>query len=312
MDLDHLNRSQREAVLTTEGPLLVLAGAGSGKTRVITHRVAYLLEQGIEPESIVAITFTNKASEEMRLRLRKMVGKSIANSLVMGTFHSLGARMIREQPQDFGMPKRFSILDQGDVYGSIRSLLREVGFHGKANDRRFDPGAIAQRISLWKNDFWSYEQAHTYSQSPSASEYDEIASAVFEAYEDRLSSMGAVDFDDLVCKIAQGLLHHAETKERWSQRFRYILVDEYQDTNQAQMQMLQGLLNDQQNLCVVGDDDQAIYGWRGAKVENILAFDKTFPAAKVIKLEINYRSIPPIITCSNHLVAHNSNRYDKS
>ena len=308
MDLSSLNPAQREAVLHDRGPLLVLAGAGSGKTRVITHRIAHLLEQGTEPEQIVALSFTNKAADEMRERVAKLVGKQRADKLVLGTFHSLGAWMMREDPQGFDIPKRFQILDQGDVYGIVRSLLREHGYHGPASKRRFDLGAVVQRISLWKNDFLTTEQVK---RIISSNDYDDIAAELYDSYEDRLRSLACVDFDDLVCRIAGRLQEDPLTKKRWQQRFRYLLVDEYQDTNTAQFQMLLELLGPERNLCVVGDDDQAIYGWRGAKVANILGFDLYFRDAKVVKLEANYRSCPPITTCANSVIANNSSRHDK-
>jgi superfamily I DNA/RNA helicase len=308
MDLSTLNPAQREAVLHTEGPLLVLAGAGSGKTRVITHRIAYLLERGVGPEQIVALSFTNKAADEMRERLAKMVGNKQAGALVLGTFHSLGAWMMREDPQGFGVPKRFQILDQGDVYGIVRSLLREHGYHGPASQKRFDLGAIVQRISLWKNEFMTTEQV---TKIVSSNDYDDIAAELYDSYEDRLRSLACVDFDDLVCRIALRLQEDPECKQRWRERFRYLLVDEYQDTNTAQFEMLRELLGPTRNLCVVGDDDQAIYGWRGAKVANILGFHVYFREAKVIKLESNYRSKPPITTCANALITHNTSRHDK-
>jgi superfamily I DNA/RNA helicase len=308
MDLSSLNPAQREAVLHTEGPLLVLAGAGSGKTRVITHRIAYLLERGVEPEQIVALSFTNKAADEMRERIAKMVGPKRAGALVLGTFHSLGSWMMREDPQGFDVPKRFQILDQGDVYGIVRSLLREHGYHGPASQRRFDLGAVVQRISLWKNDFMTTEEVK---KIVSSNDYDDIAAELYDSYEDRLRSLACVDFDDLVCRIALRLQDDPECKKRWQQRFRYLLVDEYQDTNTAQFQMLLELLGPTRNLCVVGDDDQAIYGWRGAKVANILGFHVYFREAMVIKLEANYRSKPAITTCANALIAHNGSRHDK-
>ncbi len=308
MDLSSLNPAQREAVLHTKGPLLVLTGAGSGKTRVITHRIAHLLEQGTKPEQIVALSFTNKAADEMRERLAKMVGKKRAGSLVLGTFHSLGAWMMREDPQGFDIPKRFQILDQGDVNGIVRSLLREHGYHGPATKKRFDVNAIVQRISLWKNEFFCVDEVKNIK---SSNDYDEIAAELYDSYEDRLRGLACVDFDDLVCRIALRLQEDPLAKKRWRERFHYLLVDEYQDTNTAQFQMLLELLGPDRNLCVVGDDDQAIYGWRGAKVTNILGFDVYFRDAKVVKLEANYRSCPPITTCANSVIVHNSNRHDK-
>jgi DNA helicase-2/ATP-dependent DNA helicase PcrA len=308
MDLSHLNPSQREAVQHTDGPLLVLAGAGSGKTRVITHRIEHLLSLGVPGPRIVALSFTNKAAGEMRERLGSMVGRSVASELSLGTFHSLGAAMIRLEPEVFGLPgKRFSILDQGDVYGVVRSLLREHGHHAAGGDRRFDLGAVVQRISLWKNEFVT--EANVDAQV--VDEYDVVAASIYGPYEERLRTLGAVDFDDLVCLIARTLKHDEEARERWRGRFDYVMVDEYQDTNGAQVQMLRQLVRPPLNLCVVGDDDQAIYGWRGAKVENILGFADRFPGATVVKLQENYRSRAPILHCAGAVVAHNQRRHDK-
>ncbi|HRI07830.1 MAG TPA: UvrD-helicase domain-containing protein [Nannocystaceae bacterium] len=308
MDLSALNKPQREAVLCIDGPLLVLAGAGSGKTRVITHRIVHMLERGIAPGTIVALSFTNKAADEMRERLVKMIGKA-AGDLVLGTFHSVGAQMMRETPEGFGVPKRFGILDQGDQYGIVRSLLRDHGHHGAGADRRYDLGAIVQRISLWKNEFITPEEAAHPSRQES--EYDEVAADVYPAYEDRLQTLGAVDFDDLVCRIAHRLADDPRLCAYWRERYHYLLVDEYQDTNRAQLEVVRRLAGPRENVCVVGDDDQAIYGWRGAKVANILGFDMYFPRARVIKLEQNYRSFAPILHCANGVIVHNKGRYDK-
>src|SRR5688572_11996535 len=213
MDLARLNPSQRAAVESTEGPVLVLAGAGSGKTRVITHRVAHLLELGVPPERIVAVSFTNKAAGEMRERLAAMVGPKIATALVLATFHILGASMRRAEPDVFGLPSaRFSILDQGDVFGLVRSLLREHGHHGAA-ERRFDVPAIVQRLSLWKNAF--VECTGDAAQAQIVDEYDAVAASIYPAFEDRLRSLGAVDFDDLVCLVARHLRDDAAIRERW-------------------------------------------------------------------------------------------------
>ncbi|TPV93073.1 MAG: hypothetical protein B7733_22425 [Myxococcales bacterium FL481] len=308
MDLSHLNPAQREAAEHVDGPLLILAGAGSGKTRVITHRVARLVDLGVPPDHIVALSFTNKAADEMRDRLRKMIGRRVAKELVLATFHSLGAKILREDPKSFGVPARFSILDQGDVFGVVRGLLREHGVHGPGNDRRFDIGAIVQRISLWKNEF----VAPTDATSQGDDEYDAIAAQVYAPYHDRLRSMGAVDFDDLVCHVAEVLRDNEDVRDRWRSQFSFLMVDEYQDTNSAQFEMLRQLLGPHDNLAVVGDDDQAIYGWRGAKVENILGFDMHFPAAKIVRLEANYRSRPAILSCANAVIRNNRLRHDKS
>ncbi|HET6583176.1 MAG TPA: UvrD-helicase domain-containing protein, partial [Nannocystaceae bacterium] len=307
MDLSRLNPSQRAAVECTEGPLCVLAGAGSGKTRVITHRIGHLLELGVPPERIVAVTFTNKAAAEMRERLAAMVGRKVAADLVLGTFHALGARMMREDPEGFELDSaRFTILDQGDVIGVVRGLLREHGHHGY-DDRRFDIPAVVQRISLWKNDF---VEAHDIEKHV-VDEYDAVASSIYAAYDDRLRSLGAVDFDDLVCRIAARLRDDDRVRARWRSQVDYTLVDEYQDTNTAQFEMLRQLCGPPHNLCVVGDDDQAIYGWRGAKIENILRFPGLFPGTKVVKLEENYRSRAAILECANAVVRNNKARNDK-
>ncbi len=309
MDLSHLNPSQRRAVETTEGPVLVLAGAGSGKTRVITHRIQRLVEMGIPPESIVALSFTNKAAGEMRERLHRMVGGAVAEKLVLSTFHSLGVRMIREDPDGFDLPSRFTILDQGDVYGIVRSLLREYGFHGPGNDRRFDLGAVVQRISLWKNEFVDEDDLRE--KAKYGNEYDEVTAVLYQPYEDRLRSLGAVDFDDLVVHIAATLRDSEPMRAHWQRKFAYLMVDEYQDTNSAQFEMLRHMLTPAQNLCVVGDDDQAIYGWRGAKVANILGFDMMFPNAEVIRLQENYRSRAQICRVANGVISHNEARHEK-
>ncbi|HGG58086.1 MAG TPA: DNA helicase UvrD, partial [Nannocystis exedens] len=274
VDLSALNSNQRRAVLLIDGPMLVLAGAGSGKTRVITHRIAHMIEEGIAPSTIVALSFTNKAAGEMRERLQAMIGKATAREVVLGTFHSVGAQMMRETPEGFGVPKRFSILDQGDQYGLVRGLLRDLGHHGPAGDRRYDLGAIVQRISLWKNDFIDPRSAADPLRHES--DYDEVAAEVYPEYEDRLRSLGAVDFDDLVCRIAHCIDNDAELCAHWRQRYHYLLIDEYQDTNRAQLEVVRRLAGPRENICVVGDDDQAIYGWRGAKVSNILGFDMLF------------------------------------
>ncbi len=311
MDLSHLNPSQRSAVECIDGPLLVLAGAGSGKTRVITHRMQNLIELGVPADRIVGVTFTNKAAGEMRERLGGMVGHKLANEVLLATFHSLGARLLRLDPDGFGLPSaRFSILDQGDVFGIVRSLMREFGHHGAGGERRFDIPAITQRISLWKNAFVPFEEEAV--ERLIIDEYDVVAASIYPAYEDRLRTLGAVDFDDLVCLVARTLSEKPDVRAKWQDTFDYIMVDEYQDTNDAQLEFLRQLSRPPHNLCVVGDDDQAIYGWRGAKVENILRFDQMFANTKVVKLEENYRCRAPILHCANEVVANNKTRHDKT
>lgn len=309
LDLSQLNPSQKRAVLCVDGPVLVLAGAGSGKTRVITHRIVHLMEQGVAADHIVAVSFTNKAADEMRERVASMIGRKAAAALNMATFHSLGAQMLREDPTGFGLPSaRFSILDQGDIMGMVRGLLREHGHHGGGGDRRYDIPGIVQRISLWKNAFVTPATV----EREIVDEYDVVAASIYGPYEDRLRTLGAVDFDDLVCLVAHHLRDDDAQRARWRTRFSHMMVDEYQDTNDAQFEFLRQLVGPPHNLCVVGDDDQAIYGWRGAKVENILQFDREFPTVEIIKLEENYRCRAPIVACANAVVLHNQTRRAKS
>ncbi|RMG98302.1 MAG: hypothetical protein D6705_06355, partial [Deltaproteobacteria bacterium] len=305
----NLNPEQARAVATTEGPVLILAGAGSGKTRVLTHRIAHLLELGVAPDTIVGVTFTNKAAEEMRERVAAMVDTELAGRLVLSTFHSLGARMLREDPQGFGLPSgRFSILDQGDVLGIVRSLLAELRIHVPGGEKRFDVAAVCTRIGLWKNAFESPEEVASRTHEDP---YDAVAAEVYGPYVERTAALGAVDFDDLVCRVARILAEAPEVAARWQARFQYLMVDEYQDTNAAQLELVRHLAGPARNLCVVGDDDQAIYGFRGATVANILSFEKHFPGAEVIKLERNYRSRPSILRAANATIAHNRYRYAK-
>ncbi|PIE19539.1 MAG: hypothetical protein CSA65_02095 [Proteobacteria bacterium] len=298
-----LNPEQKKAVETTEGPLLVLAGAGSGKTRVITHRIAYLLDRGVAPQTILGVTFTNKAAEEMRERLCGMVGPDAAGTITLSTFHSLGLMMLRQQGG--GRSGRFSIFDTGDQLGVLRDLLRRT-----RHERAYDLGSLLSRISAWKNDFLRDDQLGD-SQDP----YDQAAAILYPAYREQLAAYAAVDFDDLVCEPARRLSEDPAFRERWQGRYRYLLVDEYQDTNGAQLRLLRGLAGASEdgppNICVVGDDDQAIYGWRGADVRHILRFAKDFPGAEVIYLQRNYRSVGHVLDLANQVIVQNPNRHDK-
>lgn len=301
-----LNEAQHAAVIHGQGPLLVLAGAGSGKTRVITYRIAHLLEQGVRAESILAVSFTNKATGELQERMSKLVGKQAAEALWLSTFHSFGVRFLSEEGPMAGHGERFVVVDQGDSMGLIRELLKKH-WPGSA-DRKLDIGAVQARISLWKNAFLSPEQV-----PEPTFEYDEAALAVFGPYEETLRSMHGYDFDDLVLVPARLLSEHADLREKWQNRFRHILVDEFQDTSQSQLELTKLLMNPLKNLCVVGDDDQSIYGWRGAQVENIVGFDKMFPSAKVVMLETNYRSNQPILDVANAAIHQStSKRHSKT
>lgn len=306
LSLTHLDESQRAAVLFERGPLLVLAGAGSGKTRVLTHRIAHLvLERGVRPEQILAVSFTNKAAEEMGERMVPLIGVKHAKALWLSTFHSFGVRFAKEEAKTlFGEAGRFSIYDQGDAVGLVREIVRREGI----GDRKLDLWAVQGRISLWKNKMILPGMVKV----NDAVEYDRIAADVYPHYEASLRSMRAFDFDDLVVRPATLLSTNAEVRERWSQRFRYLLIDEFQDTNTAQMALVKSLVGVQRNVMVVGDDDQAIYGWRGAEVENILDFEKTFPGTTVIKIVRNYRSVPEVLTIANVAMKQATKRHEKS
>ena len=294
-----LNRQQRAAVEHGEGPLLVLAGAGSGKTRVITARIRRLLASGVPARSILAVTFTNKAANEMRERIGVSVGNETAGELWLSTFHSFGVRFVREEAKALGLGSRFTIFDQGDSLGVVRDLLRSELPGG----RRLDVQAVLSRISLWKNAMLAPGEV-----SPSDDEYDEAALDVYPKYESALLDMHAVDFDDLVVKPLMLLRARPGIRAKWRARFEHILVDEFQDTNLAQLDLVRMLCNERGNVCAVGDDDQSIYGWRGARVENILNFESHFPGAVVTKLEHNYRSHASILNVANAAIAKASDR----
>ncbi|MBK6849386.1 MAG: UvrD-helicase domain-containing protein [Proteobacteria bacterium] len=296
-----LNEEQRQAVAAVDGPLLVLAGAGSGKTRVITHRIAHLMDGGVGPEAILAVTFTNKAADEMRERLAAMVGKKRAQVATLSTFHAFGLALLKDETQRRRRNARLVVFDTGDQLACLRELLRRVDL-----GRTFDLGSLLQRISGWKNAFLAPGEL------PSSDDpYDEAAAELYPRYLEQLEAYAAVDFDDLVCQPTKLLEGSAACRERWAARFRYVLVDEYQDTNAAQLRLLRALGGGHRNVCVVGDDDQSIYGWRGADVRNILRFGDDFPGAQVIALERNYRSCPPILALANQVIAANPERHPK-
>ncbi len=298
--LTDLNQQQRQAVETVEGPLLVLAGAGSGKTRVITHRIAHLLELGVAGESILAMTFTNKAANEMRERLASMVG-SRANPVTLSTFHSLGLLMLREEARRSRRRQPFTIFDTGDQLGVLREITRQ-----RRLEQGYDLGAILTRISNWKNSFMAPGET-----PPSDDPYDLAAAELFGRYAELMHAYRAVDFDDLICEPTRMLERDEGCRRRWAERFRYVLVDEYQDTNPAQLRLLFSIAGEHRNLAVVGDDDQSIYGWRGADVRNILRFEQDFPQAKVIYLMRNYRSVGTVLDAANRVIAQNTERHPK-
>ena len=308
VDLAKLNVPQREAAGHVDGPLLVLAGAGSGKTRVITFRIAHLLDLGVSPSAICAVTFTNKAAEEMRERVANLLqDKKTARELTIGTFHALGLSILRTERKALGMPRGFSIYDQSDQMGALRESLRSVKDMSRDGERRFDVKAILSRISLAKNAFVAPDEY----EGNAADEYDGITAQVYPKYQEMLRSCGAFDFDDLIVEPVRLFERDAGVGARWASKYRFVMVDEFQDTNAAQLRMVKHLVRDTQNLVVVGDDDQSIYSWRGADPTNILRFAELFPGAKIVKLEQNYRSTKTILEAANTVIANNPKRHGK-
>ena len=308
VDTSKLNPPQRAAVIHGGGPLLVLAGAGSGKTRVITYRIAHLLDLGIPPDAIAALTFTNKAAEEMRERIAHLLGdRKVANKLTMGTFHSLGLRILRSERKALGYPGGFAVYDASDQLGVVREVMREVKDFSRDGERRYDVKAILSRISLAKNAFIDPESY----QPRDADEYDHITASIYPRYQAALRSYAAFDFDDLIVEPVRLMARDREVRERWQTRFRFVLVDEYQDTNKAQVNLVRELVARHHNLTVVGDDDQSIYAWRGADPGNILGFADAFAGATTVKLEQNYRSSKTILDAANAVIANNKDRHGK-
>ncbi|MFN2432569.1 MAG: ATP-dependent helicase, partial [Gemmatimonadota bacterium] len=300
--LEGLNPEQRRAVLATEGPVLVLAGAGSGKTRVLTHRVAFLLREGLaRGSSILAVTFTNKAAREMRGRLQRMVGEAAAAELQVGTFHAFCARFLRRVAPVLGYPPGFTIYDADDALAVLTPL---VGRHPAAG---LTPREARARISAAKNVLRSPDDFARAAHGPAEARLADV----YRAYQDTLARHGAWDFDDLLRCAVEALLADEAVLRRERDRLRYLLVDEYQDTNHAQYRLVQLLAAEHRNLCVVGDDDQSIYAFRGADVRNILEFEKDFPEATVVRLEPNYRSTRTILAAAHGVVSHNAGRKPK-
>src|SRR5918994_811906 len=301
--LANLNPAQREAVLHTEGPLLVIAGAGSGKTRVLTHRVAHLLTAvGVKPNEILAITFTNKAAGEMRERLTNMLGP-VARAIWILTFHSACGRMLRAEAERLGYRSNFTIYDSQDQVRLVRQCLEEL----EKDPKRFVPRGVHAQISNAKNQLVTPADYR----ERVASFYDQTVAEVYELYQGRLHASNAVDFDDMLMLTVEVLERFPDARKHWQKAFRYILVDEYQDTNHAQYRFLQLLAEKHQNICVVGDPDQSIYAFRGADIRNILEFERDFPETRTIPLEQNYRSTNAILEAANAVISHNSERKEK-
>jgi DNA helicase-2/ATP-dependent DNA helicase PcrA len=301
-----LNRAQRDAVNTLTGPLLVLAGAGTGKTRVITYRIAELIRSGVSPARILAVTFTNKAAREMRERALTLLGKRKRGDKPpeISTFHSLCVRVLRRHARLLGYPKEFSIYDRGDQETLARTALRDV----RVGHEKLRPGDLLHLVGTWKNKGLTPDQA----EQGADKEREQLGAMAFARYQIALKSSGAMDFDDLLLKTDELFQNFPEARFAESSRFDHVLVDEYQDTNDLQYRVLRALAERHRNLCVVGDDDQSIYGWRGAEIAHILGFAKDWPEAKVVRLEENYRSTKPILDLANTLIHHNGSRHEKT
>jgi len=300
-----LNPVQREAVLHTEGPVLIVAGAGSGKTRILTHRIAYLIrERGVPPQAILAITFTNKAAQEMADRVEALVGSRVARGMWVLTFHSACARILRREHALLGLPSHFSIYDEGDTERVIKMCLEAMGLDPK----RFHPKAVAAAIGKAKDNLLS---AGEFAQAAD-NWYESTMADVYAEYERRLAAAGAVDFDDLILRTVRLFREHPEVLGHYQERFRYVLVDEYQDTNRAQYHLVNLLAAAHRNVCVVGDADQGIYSWRGATIQNLLDFEHDYPDAEEFILDQNYRSTRTILEVANALIEHNVQRKPKN
>lgn len=300
---DGLNPAQHDAVTTLSGPLLVLAGAGTGKTRVVTYRIAELIKHGTRAERILAVTFTNKAAAEMQARAAALLGKRLKTRPEISTFHSLCVRILRRNATRLGYPAKFVIYDRGDQESVARSALREI----KAPDALLRPGELINFISRWKMQSIRPDRAA----SRAMTDKEHLASAAYRRYQKALQLAGAVDFDDLLMCTEELFARFADVRAAEAGRFSHLLVDEYQDTNAVQYRIVKALAAQHRNLCVVGDDDQSIYGWRGAEITHILRFKQDWPEAKVVRLEENYRSTEAILTLANRLIKHNRQRHDK-
>ncbi|HKZ42488.1 MAG TPA: UvrD-helicase domain-containing protein, partial [Candidatus Hodarchaeales archaeon] len=300
-----LNPAQLEAVRNTEGPLLILAGAGSGKTRVITYRIAYLIDFcRVEPAHVLAVTFTNKAAEQMKNRVLSLLRSHQTGSPLISTFHSFCVRVLRRYIRALEYNNDFSIYDEADQLNTVKGCLRELGLDEKA----YSPRSVLSRISYAKNHGISPEGLYAQAFDPKS----ERMAVLYDLYEKRLKSSSALDFDDLLLKAVLLLAQETSIREMLNHQYRYILVDEYQDTNRVQYQLIRLLTQARQNLCVVGDEDQSIYGWRGADLQNILSFEQDYPNSRIIKLEQNYRSTQAILDAAGAVVSNNEERKGKT
>lgn len=307
--LNDLNDAQRAAVEYIDGPSLVIAGAGSGKTRVLTYKIAYLLSQGMKPWSIMALTFTNKAAREMKERIGKLVGDDLAQHLYMGTFHSIFSRILRAEAEHIGFNNNFTIYDESDSRSLLKAIIKEMGL----DDKAYKPAAVHARISMAKNNLVT---AEAYDSDPAILEQNKRAKMpaigkIYVAYVQRCRQANAMDFDDLLMLTFQLFRDHEEIRLKYAGRFDYILVDEYQDTNHVQMSIVMQLCKEKLRVCAVGDDSQSIYSFRGANIDNILNYQKQLPGTQLFKLEQNYRSTQTIVEAANSLIHHNRNQIQK-
>ena len=307
--LNDLNEAQRAAVEYIDGPSLVIAGAGSGKTRVLTYKIAYLLSQGMKPWSIMALTFTNKAAREMKERIGKLVGNDLAQHLYMGTFHSIFSRILRAEAKHIGFNNNFTIYDESDSRSLIKAIVKEMGL----DDKKYKPAAVHAKISMAKNNLMSaaaYESDAAIFEQNKRAQMPEVGK-IFVAYVQRCKQANAMDFDDLLTLTYQLFREHEDIRHKYAARFDYVLVDEYQDTNHVQMSIVMQLCQGKQRVCAVGDDSQSIYSFRGANIDNILNYQRQFQGTRLFKLEQNYRSTQTIVEAANSLIKHNRNQIPK-
>ena len=307
--LNDLNEAQRAAVEYIDGPSLVIAGAGSGKTRVLTYKIAYLLSQGMNPWSIMALTFTNKAAREMKERIGKLVGNDLAQHLYMGTFHSIFSRILRAEAEHIGFNNNFTIYDESDSRSLIKAIVKEMGL----DDKKYKPAAVHAKISMAKNNLMSaaaYDSDAAIFEQNKRAQMPEVGK-IFVAYVQRCKQANAMDFDDLLTLTYQLFREHEDIRHKYAARFDYVLVDEYQDTNHVQMSIVMQLCQEKQRVCAVGDDSQSIYSFRGANIDNILNYQRQFQGTRLFKLEQNYRSTQTIVEAANSLIKHNRNQIPK-
>ena len=307
--LNDLNEAQRAAVEYIDGPSLVIAGAGSGKTRVLTYKIAYLLSQGMKPWSIMALTFTNKAAREMKERIGKLVGNDLAQHLYMGTFHSIFSRILRAEAEHIGFNNNFTIYDESDSRSLIKAIVKEMGL----DDKKYKPAAVHAKISMAKNNLMSaaaYESDAAIFEQNKRAQMPEVGK-IFVAYVQRCRQANAMDFDDLLTLTYQLFREHEDIRHKYAARFDYVLVDEYQDTNHVQMSIVMQLCQEKLRVCAVGDDSQSIYSFRGANIDNILNYQRQFQGTRLFKLEQNYRSTQTIVEAANSLIKHNRNQIPK-